>query len=64
MQQAADEETEHDANNISTWDQEDQTKYLMELMEKDADEQLEKLQEDPVITSSDAGMGTAYVSRS
>ena len=51
MQEAADDD-EFDENNISTWDSEKQTAYLTEMMEMDASDQLEKLNEDPVITNS------------
>ena len=51
MQEAADDD-EFDENNISTWDSEKQTAYLTEMMEMDTSDQLEKLNEDPVITNS------------
>ena len=54
MEEAAGEEgeVEEDKNNLSTWSEDKQMKYLQEINELDADDQLEHLHQNTVIVNS------------
>ena len=57
MEEAADDSIEFDENNISTWDEDKKMEYLTEMNNMEPAEQLDKLQEDPVLFNSNWSIG-------